>query len=104
MVTLENVHPKRIELASKFLKEFFDKLAEHKTSGRLMRMIRDYTAGFGPKPRLGSNILINPHMDSEKSLFRNYVTMLGQPELLPEIPFASEAREKKHIKEREIQL
>lgn len=99
LVTLQNVHPKRIELATKFMREFFEKLAEHKTSERLMRMIRDYTVGFGPKPRLGSNLLINPHVDSEDSLFRNYVNMLGQPDLLPAIPYASEARERKYAKD-----
>lgn len=61
-MTLQNVHPKRIELASKFVTEFFAKLVEYKTSQKLVRMIRDHTAGFGPKPRLGSNLLINPHM------------------------------------------
>ena len=63
--TFQNVHPRRIELACNFAVNFFEQLEKYKTSQKLIRLIRDHCSGFGPKPRLGSNLLIN--MFNERS-------------------------------------
>lgn len=73
----------KLASAKRFVKTFFQILAEQKTSQKLIRYIRDHTSCFGPK-RLGSNLLINKFSDKSKSFFQVIQSLVGE-KILPEL-------------------
>ena len=77
----QNIPPKKLNNAKKFVIEFFEMLKEQKQNQKLIRYIRDYTACFGPK-RIGSNILINKFNDSSQSMFQRFQAIIGE-DILP---------------------
>mmetsp|Transcript_39574 Transcript_39574/g.60490 ORF Transcript_39574/g.60490 Transcript_39574/m.60490 type:complete len:123 (+) Transcript_39574:2242-2610(+) len=66
--TTEKLPPARVDNAKQFVFNFFDCLHEHKTSRKIIQLIKDYASCLGPR-RMGSNILINKFNEKSKSFF-----------------------------------
>ena len=89
---ISKVSQQKKDNAKKFIAEFFRLLKEKGTSQRLIRLIKNHLACFGPK-RLGSNLLINKFNDSSKSFFGMIESQLGET-VTPEIEFDASKKEK----------
>lgn len=87
---IANFNQKKLQNAKNFVSEFFVVLKKHKTSSKLMGLIRDHTSCFGPR-RLGSNILINKFNEKRNSFFHTLQNLIGE-DILPAMENESEQR------------